>query len=497
MTDFETGTIKSIKEMLPNVLHKVGDVTTAFDSVTEQFDDDADDLLDYFEKTWIGERKRRDNSIKPSRKTLPHARSRSGLEQRSVTFMEGTSTFLCDTPYTFSKASDTLKYPSTTSTVVRSEVASPYQFNRSKKIVDGFSDSSFHSASLGPEFRKSRRLDTTDKTPSVRFESIPPPPPSYLNEARELLSGKRRNQSPESFEKSVDRLVLSVNQKYRQQQQQPMKLLPSNSSSLNYISQYYAKEDKPFSDDSLEIDDEQKRLHSSFNTNRTHTQIIKNLNKSLIDHNYHIDKNRLIYFEQNVRRYLRSYENQTLQRELSYDLIRCFSTSYLEDLKRESARHVHTRNQMRSYTYEDIQDIHIPSILEAYKMKATIGRENQQRIQQSLMTTAQLSPASSSGFSPLMVASFNENLDTQSTGFEADRKSYTSISQPLTTVRPDVDLFYKIMQESFVGIDASIAGQVARATQFKREKSHQNSKKTCNTDTDLDIQTFSSLWSDD
>ncbi|CAF4824236.1 unnamed protein product, partial [Rotaria magnacalcarata] len=46
---------------------------------------------------------------------------------------------------------------------------------------------------------------------------------------------------------------------------------------------------------------------------------------------------------------------------------------------------------------------------------------------QSLMTTAQLSPASSSGFSPLMVASFNENLDTQSTGFEADRKSYTSV----------------------------------------------------------------------
>ncbi|CAF4818092.1 unnamed protein product [Rotaria magnacalcarata] len=107
MTDFETGTIKSIKEMLPNVLHKgclfhfaqavwrqvqskglatkykedecfrlnvkklialafvpVGDVTTACDSVTEQFDDDADDLLDYFEKTWIGERKRRGASRK-------------------------------------------------------------------------------------------------------------------------------------------------------------------------------------------------------------------------------------------------------------------------------------------------------------------------------------------------------------------------------------------------------------------------------------------------
>ncbi|CAF2052943.1 unnamed protein product [Rotaria magnacalcarata] len=102
MIDFETGTIKSVKEMLPNVLHKgclfhfgqavwrqvqnkgmatkyredesfrlnvkklialafvpVGDVIKAFGIVAELFDDDADDLLDYFEKTWIGERKRR------------------------------------------------------------------------------------------------------------------------------------------------------------------------------------------------------------------------------------------------------------------------------------------------------------------------------------------------------------------------------------------------------------------------------------------------------
>ncbi|CAF3750004.1 unnamed protein product [Rotaria socialis] len=67
-------------------------------------------------------------------------------------------------------------------------------------------------------------------------------------------------------------------------------------------------------------------------------------------------------------------------------------------------------------------------------MKATIGQEKQQRIQQSSMTTGQLSPVSSSNFSPLMVASFNENLDTQSTGFETDRKSYTSLSRYLSTV---------------------------------------------------------------
>ena len=35
------------------------DVTTAFQLITDQFDEDADDLLGYFEKTWIGEPKRR------------------------------------------------------------------------------------------------------------------------------------------------------------------------------------------------------------------------------------------------------------------------------------------------------------------------------------------------------------------------------------------------------------------------------------------------------
>ena len=37
----------------------LGDVTTAFELIANQFDKDADDLLDYFEKTWIGEPKRR------------------------------------------------------------------------------------------------------------------------------------------------------------------------------------------------------------------------------------------------------------------------------------------------------------------------------------------------------------------------------------------------------------------------------------------------------
>ncbi|CAM4831054.1 unnamed protein product [Rotaria magnacalcarata] len=101
-TDFESGTIKSVKGMLPNILHKgslfhfsqaicrqvqnkglatkyrqdecfrlklkklialafvpLDEVTTAFDLIADQFNDDADDLLEYFEKTWVGEPKKR------------------------------------------------------------------------------------------------------------------------------------------------------------------------------------------------------------------------------------------------------------------------------------------------------------------------------------------------------------------------------------------------------------------------------------------------------
>ena len=35
------------------------DVATIFDLVAGEFDDDADDFLDYFEKTWIGEPRKR------------------------------------------------------------------------------------------------------------------------------------------------------------------------------------------------------------------------------------------------------------------------------------------------------------------------------------------------------------------------------------------------------------------------------------------------------
>ncbi|CAF4857054.1 unnamed protein product [Rotaria socialis] len=53
LSDFESGTIKTIKEVFPNAVHR------AFDIVADDFEDDADNIVEYFEKTWIGQRKKR------------------------------------------------------------------------------------------------------------------------------------------------------------------------------------------------------------------------------------------------------------------------------------------------------------------------------------------------------------------------------------------------------------------------------------------------------
>ncbi len=298
-----------------------------------------------------------------------------------------------------------------------------------RRISPNGVDSSLHTRSISPEYRQSTRMDTVTSTngllsvikrpPIVHFEPslLSPNARSYLNEARERLSGRSDRQSSESFEKSVDRLVSSVNKKYGQQQTITSPSITSSSS--NYISQYYAKEDERIFDS----DDEQHKQSYNLNINRTHTQIMKSLNKSLIDRSYHIDRNRLKIFEENLHRYLRLFESQSLERELNYGLIRCFSSSYLQDLRQEEIRQYQIRSQKRSYTYEDIQDIHVPSILEAYKMKVSMNRERQQLS----ISTGQLSPISLSGYSPFRIGSSNENIDTHSGGFETDRRSTVSV----------------------------------------------------------------------
>lgn len=280
------------------------------------------------------------------------------------------------------------------------------------------------------------------KAQNVRFEPSGTPR-SYLSEARERLAGKKRGRSPQAFQQSVDRLVTSVNEKHRQQQ---LLSPPIPSQQRDYVSQYYAREEEeeeePPIDYPMDSDEDEQSKHSypyqrESKMNDTHKRIMKTVHRSLIDRNYLSDTNRTRRLEQNAHRYLRFIENQALQRELNHDLIRCFSSTYLDDLRREEIRHTQTRHNMRSYTYEDIQDIHMSPTLEAYKMKKAIDRENRLRLGLPMdghMTSS--TPTSSIGaghfspllssYSPMMGGSFNENIDAQSGGFDMDRPSSKS-----------------------------------------------------------------------
>ncbi|CAF1020163.1 unnamed protein product [Adineta steineri] len=266
-----------------------------------------------------------------------------------------------------------------------------------------------------------------NKMQNVRFDSLSTPR-SYLNEARERLAGKNRGRSPQAFQQSVERLVSSTNEKYRQQQLLLPPISFQHPQQHNYISQHYAQEEEPPIDYVMDSDDkdQQKRPVSSrdLNTNRARTQIIKTVNKSLIDRTYLSDSNRLKQIEQNAHRYLHFIENQSLQRKSNHDLIRCFSLTYLDDLRRKENRHFQTRINMRSYTYEDIQDIHMSQVLEAYKMKRAIDKEKRLRLNTSYdghitsstptssIGAGDLSPLLSS-YSPVMTGSLNENIDVQ------------------------------------------------------------------------------------
>ncbi|CAF4933851.1 unnamed protein product, partial [Rotaria sp. Silwood1] len=102
LSDFESGTIKTIKELFPNTVHRgclfhygqciwrhiqenglstkydddenftlnvrkllslpfvpASEVIEAFELIADEFDDEADTLVEYYEKTWIGEKKKR------------------------------------------------------------------------------------------------------------------------------------------------------------------------------------------------------------------------------------------------------------------------------------------------------------------------------------------------------------------------------------------------------------------------------------------------------
>ena len=45
----------SVKKLLALAFVPINDIFTGFDLVAAEFDDDSEEFIDYFEKTWIGE----------------------------------------------------------------------------------------------------------------------------------------------------------------------------------------------------------------------------------------------------------------------------------------------------------------------------------------------------------------------------------------------------------------------------------------------------------
>ena len=64
----------NVKSLLAFAYVPVSDVIEAFDLIAEKFDDDADDFLNYFERTWIGEPKRRGKLMAIVEFTVPNSK---------------------------------------------------------------------------------------------------------------------------------------------------------------------------------------------------------------------------------------------------------------------------------------------------------------------------------------------------------------------------------------------------------------------------------------
>jgi len=78
----------------------------------------------------------------------------------------------------------------------------------------------------------------------------------------------------------------------------------------------------------------------------------------------------------------------------------------------------------------------------------------------------------------------------------------TNLRPGYVTPGPNVDLFYEIMQDRFRGVDASIAGHVSNASKYTKQKPHHQQTTTSQIkpvdyDSDVDIRSNSSFWSDE
>jgi hypothetical protein len=229
-------------------------------------------------------------------------------------------------------------------------------------------------------------------------------------------------------------------------------------------------------------------------------KILKTINKSLLSTELTgIDLN-MLKLNDNYKKILRKIEKKALERELEHDLIKSFSFNHLADLRKEDIKYSNMRVNSsifkKSYTYEDIQDLYMPKMLENYKLKLAIEK-NSKHTNNFLSASSSFSSPQhriSSSQSPIRRHTKNDespvelhylrsNIEKNSE-LITDRKTLTSpplvhlksppslksnISSPSFKTNPN-KLFSQIIQEKLNEIDHKMAQEIAGVPKKKYKK---------------------------
>ena len=202
-------------------------------------------------------------------------------------------------------------------------------------------------------------------------------------------------------------------------------------------------------------------------------QILKTVNRSLLSSDLTGINARLIKLDDKARKTLKRIEKRALDRDLDYNLIRSFSCSHLNELRKEDIRYVNTKANPSSYSTEDIDDLYMPKILESYKLKFAVNRENTYRGYDNLISSV-ISPGSNRGQSP------DRSAHTRSNGRTPQRGASNVMSplSPNSNNSKSANIFKQIIQEKLQDVDKEIATQLALKSKDRSLASQQDKSDT-------------------
>ncbi len=185
-------------------------------------------------------------------------------------------------------------------------------------------------------------------------------------------------------------------------------------------------------------------------------QILKTVNRSLLSSDLTGINARLIKLDDKARKTLKRIEKRALDRDLEYNLIRSFSCSHLNDLRKEDIRYINTKANPCSYSSEDVEDLYMPKILETYKLKFAVNRENIYRGYDNLISSV-ISPGSNRGQSPERSVHNKSNTRTPQRG----ASNIMSPLSPNSNNSKSLNIFKQIIQDKLQDVDKDIANQLA------------------------------------